>query len=95
MAIHHPDAGGFWEQHCEKALREVGFEQCPNLKSIFRHVRLNLMLVAYVDDLKLSGPKSNLGKGWQLIRSKIKMEDAAPIERYLGCYVSVLRLWSV
>ena len=43
------------------------------------------MLVVYVDDFKLSGPKSNLSKGWQLIRSKIKMEDAAPIKRYLGC----------
>ena len=21
----HPDAGGFWEQHCDKALRAVGF----------------------------------------------------------------------
>ena len=41
----HPDAGGFWEQHCEKALRAVGFEQCRNWKSVFRHEKLNLMLV--------------------------------------------------
>ena len=81
----HPDAGGFWEQRCEKALCAVGFEQCPNWKSVFRHEKLNLMLVVYVDDFKLSGPKSNLSKGWQLIRSKIKMEDATPIKRYLGC----------
>ena len=79
----HPDAG-FWEQHCEKALRVVGFEQCPNWKSVFRHAKLNLMLVVYVDDFKLSGSKSNLSTGWQLIRSKLKMEDAAPIKRYLG-----------
>ena len=80
----HPDAGGFWAQHCEKALRAVGFEQCPNWKSVFRHAKLNRMLVVYVDDFKLSGPKANLAKGWQLIRSKINMEDAAPIKRYLG-----------
>ena len=43
------------------------------------------MLVVYVDDFKLSGAKGNLAKGGQLIRSKIKMEDAAPIKRYLGC----------
>ena len=86
LALHgHPDAGGFWEQHGEKALRAVGFKQCPNWKSVFRHAKLNLMLVVYVDDFKLSGPKSNLSKGWQLIRSKIKMEGAAPIKRYLGC----------
>ena len=46
----HPDAGGFWEQHCEKALRAVGFEQCPKWKCVFRHAKLNLMLVVYVDD---------------------------------------------
>ena len=43
------------------------------------------MLVVYVDDFKLAGPKGNLSKGWQLIRSKMKMEEAAPITRYLDC----------
>ena len=22
----HPDSGGYWEQHCEEALTQVGFE---------------------------------------------------------------------
>ena len=39
----------------------------------------------YVDDFKLAGPKSNLDKGWKLIGSKIKMEAAQPIGRFLGC----------
>ena len=70
----HPDASGFWEQHCEKALRSVGFEQCPDWKSVFRHPKLNLMLVVYVDDFKLSGPKANLAQGWSLMASKIKLD---------------------
>ncbi|CAE7213840.1 unnamed protein product, partial [Symbiodinium sp. CCMP2592] len=81
----HPDAGGFWEQHCEKALRSVGFEQCPDWKSVFRHPKLNLMLVVYVDDFKLSGPKANLATGWELMASKIKLEPPSSIKRYLGC----------
>ena len=81
----HPDAGGFWEQHCEKALRSVGFEQCPDWKSVFRHPKLNLMLVVYVDDFKLSGPKANLAQGWSLMASKIKLEPPSSIKRYLGC----------
>ncbi|CAE6936887.1 GIP [Symbiodinium sp. CCMP2592] len=81
----HPDAGGFWEQHCEKALRSVGFEQCPDWKSVFRHPKLNLMLVVYVDDFKLSGPKANLANGWELMASKIKLEPPSSIKRYLGC----------
>ena len=43
------------------------------------------MLIVYVDDFKLAGPKANLAKGWQLIGSKIKMEPAQPVGRFLGC----------
>ena len=43
----------------------------------------------YVDDFKLAGPKSNLGKGWKLIGTKIKMEAAQPIGRFLGCQQSM------
>jgi len=53
----HPDAGGFWELHCEKALKEVGFTRAaPDWKSVFRHEALDLLLVVYVDDFKLAGP---------------------------------------
>ena len=49
----HPDAGGFWELYCEKALMSVGFERAaPEWKSVFRHKALELLLVIYVDDFK-------------------------------------------
>ena len=47
--------------------------------------KLGVMLVVYVDDFKMAGPKENLSKAWDLVKSKIKMEEAAPIKRYLGC----------
>ena len=81
----HPDAGGFWEQHCERALKSVGYIQVPEWKSVFMHPKLGVMLVVYVDDFKMAGPKENLSKAWDLVKSKIKMEEAAPIKRYLGC----------
>ena len=43
------------------------------------------MLVVYVDDFKLSGPKANLAHGWSLMASKIKLEPPSSIKRYLGC----------
>ena len=49
------------------------------------HPKLGVMLVVYVDDFKMAGPKENLSKAWDLVKSKIKMEEAAPIKRYLGC----------
>ncbi len=33
---------------------------------MYYHAKLNLLLVVYVDDLKLAGPEANLSKGWTL-----------------------------
>ena len=65
----HPDAGGFWEQHCETQLKKVGFVPIPDWPSVFRHPKLGTFLVVYVDDFKQSGPSANLAEGWRLIRS--------------------------
>ena len=83
----HPDSGGFWEQHCEKRLREVGFELVfpAAWPSVFYHPTLKLLLAVYVDDFKMAGPKENLAKGWELIGSRIDMDTPTPIGRYLGC----------
>ncbi len=70
----HPDSGGYWEQHCEKQLtaEDIGFIPIHDAwKSVFWHPRLRLMLVVYVDDFKLAGPKEHMAEGWKLIGSKI------------------------
>ena len=85
----HPDSGGYWEQHCEKQLTrdDVGFVAVHETwKSVFWHPRLSLMLVVYVDDFKLSGPKKNLAEGWTLIGRGITMGSSGPVGRYLGCH---------
>ena len=79
----HPDAGGFWERRCEKAVSEVGFT--PDWPSVFFHKDLKLMLVIYVDDFKLAGPRESQAKGWELLKTRIKLEEPRPIGRYLGC----------
>ena len=61
----HPDAGTFWEKHCEARLIEVGFIRVPKYK---------LFLVVYVDDFKMGGPSANLSIGWDLIGRVITME---------------------
>ncbi len=47
------------------------------------------MLTVYVDDLKLSGPKKNLSRGWELLSSVLDLEPEGPqgrkVDRYLGC----------
>jgi hypothetical protein len=49
----HPDAGGYWERHCETQLRSVGFVPIPDWRSCFWHAGLRLFLVVYVDDFKM------------------------------------------
>jgi len=49
---------------------------------------LKLLLVIYVDDLKLAGPKENLAKGWEMLRSKLKIEPETDLGLYLGCLLS-------
>ena len=42
----------------------------PEWPSVYFHPDLKLLLVVYVDDLKMAGPKDNRKKGWELLRSK-------------------------
>ena len=76
LALHgHPDSGGRWERQCFKHLESMGFAPVPNWPSFFWHPELELFLVVYVDDFKLSGPAANMAKGWSLIRSGIRTEE--------------------
>ena len=83
----HPDSGGLWEQHCESQLKSVGFimPDPEGWPSVFFHPKLKLLLVVYVDDFKMSGPKESMKKGWELIGSKIDMDTPTEANRYLGC----------
>ena len=83
----HPDSGGIWEKHCETQLKKVGFEAVLTdvWKSVFYHPVKKLLLVVYVDDFKLAGPKDNIKEGWKTISSVIDMGPPEAIGRYFGC----------
>jgi len=81
----HPDAGGYWEQHCHKHLTDVGLQIVSDWRSCYVHPKLRLFLVVYVDDFKLSGPCENLDKGGAMFRQKERKENPTPLNKYLGC----------
>ena len=81
----HPDAGGYWEKHCHNHLTDIGFVSVPDWRSTYWHAELKLLLMVYVDDFKMSGPASNMAKGWELIRRSIKTDDPQPVNKCLGC----------
>ena len=55
--------------------------------SVYIRKETNLLLVVYVDDFKMSGPKGNLKKGWDLLRTKLEIEPETETGRglYVGC----------
>ena len=83
----HPDSGGIWEKHCTKQLESVGWKQVlPEIwQSIYYHAELDLLLVIYVDDFKMAGPKDNMKKGWGGINQVLDMDPAEVFGRYFGC----------
>ena len=47
-----------------------------------------VILVVYVDDLKMAGPKAKVDQGWALLRSgkdAIDMDEPKEADQYLGC----------
>ena len=81
----HPDAGGYWEKHCEERLLRVGFKNVSDWRSVYWHPVLKLLLAVYVDDFKMSGPVASLPKGWDLIKKGIRTDVPAAAGKYLGC----------
>ena len=78
---------GLWEQHCEAMLLLSRFHYArPGRVAIrFYHPELKLLLVVYVDDFQMSGPKENMSRGWSLIASKLDMDTPGEVNQYLGC----------
>lgn len=83
----HPDSGGIWERYFEENIGKYGW--APVLKeiwcSVFYHPKVDLLLIVYVDDLKMKGPKENLSKGWKPIAEVIDIDTPEPLGRYFGC----------
>ena len=76
----HPDSGTCWERHCDTHLRKVGSKLVSEVWSSCNfHDKLMLLLVIYVDDFKLAGPRENLSEGWKIIQAGLQMEQPTPL----------------
>ena len=83
----HPDAGGYWEQHCDKHLRKVGFKPAnEGWPGLYVHEELNVLLMVYVDDFKAAGTPEALKKAWSLIKSGLDLDEPGDVGRCLGCH---------
>ena len=58
-----------WEKHCDQAVKKLGFVPIgPNWPSMYYYARLKLLLVVYVDDLKLAGSRRQSCRGMEDVK---------------------------
>jgi hypothetical protein len=82
----HPDAGGYWEKHCEKQIAVLGFQKVgEEWNSVYWHPSKKAMLIVYVDDFKLAARKEDHDGLWKNLRKFIDMDAEAIDGRFLGC----------
>ena len=81
----HPDAGTYWEKHCDEKLKECGFKRITDWDSLYYHKEHRCVLMVYVDDFKLSGPAEKLPAIWEQIGKKIDLDEPKGVDRCLGC----------
>lgn len=83
----HPDSGTYWEKHCTEAVVSCGWEEIEGWPGVFWHPEAKACLCVYVDDFKMSSPKSWTERLWKALHSKIRLDPHKKPDRFLGCYL--------
>jgi hypothetical protein len=83
----HPDAGGYWEEHCEKAVLECGWVKIEGWQSVFWHEKCSALLVIYVDDFKMASKVGDTVELWAALQKRIRLDPPSDPDRFLGCYL--------
>ena len=66
--------------------------EIPSWRSVYFQSKLEVLLVLYVDDFKLAGPKKCISEAWRLIRLKIEVEIPCLTDCSLGSVMKSERL---
>ena len=76
-----------WEKHLEEQLFPLGRQKFLSWECAYYHKEAQLLLNAYVDDLKMVGKKESIAPMWKKIRSKADLDPETALEDgvYLGC----------
>ncbi len=81
----HPDAGGYWQIHSFDVILNLDFIEVEGWPSLFWNPETRVLIIAYVDDFKVAGPKAAVAKLWTELRKKIDLDPPKPASRFLGC----------
>ena len=86
----HKNSGAFWQAYCDEKCRAAGFYAfSENWPCVYWSDELELLLIVYVDDMKLSGKSSNMKTAWDRLGQGINLVqptgDGDGVLNFLGC----------
>ena len=86
----HKNSGVYWQQFCHAQCAAAGFEPIgQNWPSVYFSKKSRLLLIVYVDDMKLSGPKDAMPQAWADLGRNILLEEPRGnqegVHTFLGC----------
>ena len=87
----HPDSGGYWQQHSFAIIERAGFQSIEGWPSVFIHPTKRVLLIVYVDDIKIAGPTAELAGVWESLK-EIDLDPPTSCARYIGCNQSIQEL---
>ena len=87
----HPRSGGDWSDYFAKRLREKGWKEFENEKSLWLSPCSSCMLAIYVDDLVISGPDFQVDQHMRDITKMVTMGRVHAIARFLGTHYNIQR----
>ena len=80
----HPESGGRWRKKFAGVIQERLGRESASFPSNFWIESSRLLVALYVDDFLLSGPTKERQKFWQVLQSKLDIEEPSPIDKVLG-----------
>jgi hypothetical protein len=70
----HKHSGVFWQQYCREQVEKANFVMISeNWLCVFSNYKTSMLLVVYVDDMKLAGPADKMDQTWSELGQSIKL----------------------
>ena len=80
----HPQSGAFWEEHAAERLISEDWLTIEGWPSCYWHKEFKAFMVLYVDDFKISGPKTRMREAWESVMRHIVIDAPTKMKAFLG-----------
>ena len=81
----NPQAAAFWDMHLKQVLLgDLGLQAVDSRPSVYLCPQTKLLVVVYVDDVLISGPRIHQQKFWDSLKKKLELEDVEEISSFIG-----------